>query len=44
MTYTATNPVNFRNKTGSLSDKLGTEFKNIQTEFDGGLKFVSKIH
>ena len=41
MTYTATNPVNFRNKTGSLSDKLGTEFKNIQTEFDGGLK-VSK--
>ncbi len=34
MTYTATNPVNFRNKTGSLSDKLGTEFKNIQTEFE----------
>lgn len=41
MSYTPTDAGTFRSKGGSLSQKLGYEFSNIATEFNGGLKVAT---
>lgn len=42
MTYSAINAGNFRSRSGSLSEKLGSEFAKIETEFESRVK-VAKV-